>query len=298
MKASLEAIGSGLFRSLKSWKGGIIAWLFSLITVSFIAFPLRKVLINGFGDSMATSDFYDGFDPEIFSSLGTQLDSILSFLSAGTIFFILAGFVVNAFLTGGLFDSVGKGSGRFSCPEFFRAGAKYFGSFLTITFFMSIVMIFLVAVITGLSAIIIESSQNISEKSAFLIYLTGALVFVLIVMPILILITDYARAGIASNYTASVFKALGFGICLTFSKFWPSYTMILILFIIQFLFFSLASRIIPYLRPVSTGGILTLFLLSQVFFCTRIFLRILRYASVTSLMEKHSEKQIKGDIIT
>ena len=44
-----KSIKSGLFRSLKSWKGVLIIWICFLLLVSIYSLPLRNMVRSGFG---------------------------------------------------------------------------------------------------------------------------------------------------------------------------------------------------------------------------------------------------------
>jgi hypothetical protein len=61
------------------------------------------------------------------------MGSILSFFSAGLVISLLVGFFLQSFFAAGLFNCQRKYIVAFSFPEFFRAGAKNFLSFLIIS---------------------------------------------------------------------------------------------------------------------------------------------------------------------
>jgi hypothetical protein len=60
----------------------------------------------------------------------------------------------------------------------------------------------------------------------------------------------------------------------------------LLVVIIQLLFGWLVLEILPSWHPSTGGGIVVLFLVSQLLFIIKIMFRTLRYASVTSLMQQ------------
>jgi hypothetical protein len=280
-----SSIKSGFGRSLKSWKGVLIIWFYFFILVSVLAIPIRGGLISGFDRSMITDKLTDGFNLEVFADLGSNLKSLLSFLSVGVLLVLLIGFLIHAFLTGGLFNSLKKEPVNLSASEFFGAAAKNFWSFLIIILIITVIINFLSGVIIGVPMAILSASETISEKTAFSIRIAAVSIF-LIPLPILLLVADYARAWKVVNEKASCFKALGFGFSQIFRKFWPSYTMMLILLLIQVLFGWLVFRILSAWKPVTGGGVFLLFLFSQFLFYIRLLLKTWRYASVTVLMEK------------
>jgi hypothetical protein len=60
-----------------------------------------------------------------------------------------------------------------------------------------------------------------------------------------------------------------------------------IVIIIQFLFTWVAFIVISGMKSFTGGGLLLLFLLSQILFTVKIFLRTWRYGSVTAMYEHH-----------
>jgi hypothetical protein len=280
-------IRTGFYRSLRSWKGVLIIWFFSLILVAILAIPLRGALKSSFGSSMITGKLAEGFNIEVFSDLGPALKSIMSFITSGFMFLMLMGFLMHIFLAGGLFNSLKKETVKFSSSEFFRTSAKNFWSFLVITVAVRIIINFISGLLILIPLVFLGLSREVSEKTIFLILIAGSILF-LILMPLFLLVADFARAWQVNNEKLSCFKALGFGIRQTFRKFWSSYPLMLIMLLIQGLFLSIAFSAIPSWRPVTGGGVFLLLIVSQLFIYIRLLLKAWRYAGVTSLMERLS----------
>jgi membrane protein YdbS with pleckstrin-like domain len=280
-----SSLKSGFCRTLKSWKGVLIVWLSLFLLVLVFIYPLRGSLSSAFGSSMIIEKLADGFDIEVFADLGSTFKSLMSFFTTGFIFIYLTGFILNAFLTAGLFDSVRKGSGKFSSQDFFRAGAKNFWSFLIISLIITFIINFLSGVLIGVSIMIVSVSDTISEKSQFIIVI-AAIVVLLLILPVFFLAADYSRAWRASHENDSCFKAIGFGFSQTFNKFWSSYIMMVLLIISQILLGILILLILPAWKPVTGRGVFLLLIISQLLLYARLLLKNWRYASVTSMMEE------------
>jgi hypothetical protein len=275
---------SGFNRALKSWKGVLIIWFSMFILVMIFMYPLRGSLNSAFGKSMVTEKLVNGFDIEVFADLGPVLKSLLSFFTAGFLFVGLIGFVMNAFLTAGLFGTVKKDKGKFSSQEFFRASSKNFWSFLIILLIITAIINLLSCILIVIPVIIISLSDNLSDKSDYMV-IVYALVAVILCLPVFLLAADYARAWKSAHENDSCFKAIGFGFSRTFSKFWPSYIMMILLISAQVALGILILIILPAWRPVTGGGVFLLLIVSQLLLYARLFLKTWRYASVTSMLE-------------
>lgn len=280
-----SSLETGFYRALKSRKGVLIAWLTMFLLVLVFIYPLRGSLSSAFGSSMITEKLAHGFDIEVFADLGPALGSLISFITSGFILVYLVGFVVNAFLTAGLFGSVTKGNGKFSAQEFFRVGSKNFWPFIIISLIITIIIIFTTGILIVVPIAITSMSDAMPEKTRIAVVIaSGALI--LLLMPIFLLIADYSRAWKASHENESCFRAIGFGFSHTFSKFWSSYIMMVLLIVAQIVLGIFILLFLPAWKPVTGGGVFLLFFISQLLLLTRLLLKTWRYASVTSFMEK------------
>jgi hypothetical protein len=279
-----KALGSGCHRSLKAWKGILIFWFISLSLAAIIALPMKSAMKTGFGQSTITGKLMNGIDIEALSDLGTVYNSLVHYFTSGLLLLLLLWLLINAFITGGLFNSLKSNEERFSTGEFFKASARNFLPFLGITLIISTILIFLALVLVVLPFRGIVSPKNPNESVPWLIMYISVLFFILI-SQIFVLVADYARAWQVKNEKPACFRSLGFGFSRSFRRFLSSFPMMLIIWIIQALFVFLVLKVIGNWKPVSGIGIIGLFLLSQFLFYMRLFLKVWRYGSVTSLKE-------------
>ena len=287
------SIKSGISGSLKSWKGSILVWFSSLVLISLLAIPLRSIMITGFGNSMITDKLLPGINVEVFADLGASLKNLISSFSSGLLMLVLAAFLLNSFLTAGLFNSIKGSSGTFAFAEFFRASSKYFWSFITISLIISLIVLFLAVLIIIISVLVLTQTGGSTEEA---IFKTSAFIilFFLLILALMLLVADYARAWQVSHNRSASFKAIAFGFSLTFRTFKSSYTLMLILIVVQLLYGWLVLSLLPVIRPVTETGIILLFILSQSLFIIKIFLKVGRYGSITRMMELNT--QLPSDI--
>ena len=292
----LHSIKSAALRTMNLWKGALIIWFLSLLLVSMLAMPIKGALNSGFGKSMITEKLADGLNFEVFADMGAAFRSIMSFFSVGLFMAILVGFILNAFFTGGVFEILKESSGKFSAGEFFRASAKNFWSFLVISLIISLIILVLAFLIIGIPLSIVGQSDSSPEGALFQTGLIVLSIFFLL-LTVLLLVADYARAWQVTMDRNVCFKAIGFGFSQTFKTFLSSFPLMIILLVVQLSFGWLVLKILPGMRPATGGGVFLLFLLSQILFFLKIMLKIWRYGSVTSLMETNSEEKAKNTTI-
>jgi len=285
----IKSFISGVRTSVKSWRGILITWFLTLIIVSMLAIPFKGALKAAFGNSMITEKLAYGFNTELFTDLGSTLKVIVSFFSTGLLLVMFFGFFLNIFLAGGLFNGLRKDNNSFTFPAFFNSAAKNFWSFLIISLITRLIINFISGLVIAAPLIFISLNENISTKTSIIVASASGLISIVII-PFMLLVADYARAWQVKNEKSACFTAIGFGFSQAFSKFWSSYLLMLAILSVQILFIYVVFTTLPGWRPVSAGGIILLFLVSQILFFIRIFLKVWRYGSVTALMEENLEK--------
>lgn len=279
-----SCLKTGFGRALRSWKGVLIVWLGLFLLVLVFSYPLRGSLKSAFGSSMITERLADGIDIEVFADLGPALKSILSSVTSGFMLVYLVGFLLNAFLTAGLFGSVRKENGKFSAQEFFRSGSGNFWSFLIISLIITVILNFVMGIVAGIPIGIVSMSETMQESTRFAVLIAAGVVTLLLI-PVFLLAADYSRSWKASHEQETFFRAIAFGFSLTFSKFWSSYLMMVILILAQLALGIFIMIILPALKPVTGGGVFLLLIVSQLLLFSRLLFKTWRYASVTSMME-------------
>jgi len=279
-----SSLKTGILRSVRSWKGVLIVWFILYILVMVFMYPFRNSLGSAFGASMITEKLAGGFDIQAFTDLGSTLKSLSKFFTAGFAIIYLIGFIINAFLTGGLFSSLRNNSEKFSYQEFFRGCSVNFWSFLVISLIITLIMSLLSGIILLIPFGIITTSETITEKNAYTLVIS-AVAFLLMIIPLFLLVADFARAGKAANSNLSCFSALGFGFSHTFRNLKLSCILMLFLILAQIVLGILILSILPAWRPATGGGVFLLLIISQLMVYFRLLLKTWRYASVTSLME-------------
>jgi|WetSurMetagenome_2_1015567.scaffolds.fasta_scaffold34505_2 hypothetical protein len=289
-----RALFSGFLKSINAWKAILIFWFNTFLLISLITFPIKGAVKSGFGKSMITEKLTDGIDLSAVTDLLENTKNLIPSLSSGLFIFLLIGFLMNTFLSGGIFNSLKKSENKVSPSEFFAASSRNFWSFLVISLIISGIILFLGFLMVVLPVSITVQSKSHHEGAVFFTLLISGILYLISLM-ILYLIADYARVWQAGNENKACFSALGYGFTRTFGTFLTSFPVMLIAVIVQIIFALVAFGIIGHWEPSTGGGVFLLFIVSQFLVLIRILLKTWRYGSITSMaeiidpLEKHIE---------
>jgi hypothetical protein len=283
------AIKSGFVRTVAAWKAVIIYWLVSLFLSWMIMVPLKAGFKTAIGTSMITEKLTKGINIDVVGDLGRNFKSMISSLSSGIIMLLLTAILINIFLSGGVFNSLKQNAGKFSPSEFFRGSAINFWPFSMVLGLIYLIMLFLIIGVIVVPVSVVNSMENAPEGIVFKTLWISAALF-LVSGSILLLVADYARAWQVLKYRNMAFRAFGFGFSQTFRIFLASFPLMILVLLLQGFTIWIIYKLVSAFTPSNGGGVFLLFILSQLSLITRIFIRILRYASVTSLMELYPVK--------
>jgi hypothetical protein len=280
----LKNLLSGAVRSFKSWKWILIIWFSSLLMAGFLVLPVKAAFSNVLGPSMITEKLKDGIDVEVLVDFGSNMSTIISSLSTGFLLVIILGFLMNVFLSGGLFSSLRNSECKFGSSLFFGQAGANFWSFLAITIIVFLLIFLLALLIIGIPVMIAQGSH--AEGTLYNTFKAASAVF-LILLPVFLLVVDYARTWQAASSGFACFKAIGMGFRQTFRNFFSSYLIMAVIMIMQLVFSWLVYSVVVNMKASTGGGLILLFLVSQVLFIIRLLLRTWRYGSVTVMYEMH-----------
>lgn len=273
------AIRTGIVRPGKAWKGILATWFVTLVFSSLLILPARSAMNSAYGDSLITGRLHGAIDAEVLAELGPSLGNIISSLGMSFLLLLFAGFLINVFLSAGLFAGVSHFR-----TGFWTAAGAYFWSFLVIMLIVGVIMLFLLFFALFAAAMISGIDNIMSEMKLIRAFLVAGAVF-LFILPVFILWADYARAWQVRSDSNRPFTALGFGMKQTFRTFFSSWIMMALLLIIQAAYWWLAMKVLPGLYSGWEGSVNFFLLAAQIAIIIKIFLRVLRYSCVTAAME-------------
>ena len=274
-----KAITVGFGRAARSLKAILIIWIFSVIGISILSLPVKSAVMTDMGNSMAPEMIKDSFSIDFWTGLDVSMPLLGGFVK-GMAYLIFIYFFLNAFLTGGLFDSLRSNVCRYPLKFFFKASAANFFSFLTVTLLVVLMIVFSAALIIGVPVLIARSGDR-GDAALFGTIRIARIVYFLVI-PVFLLVADYSRSWLAASNNKLIFKSLGYGFRATFSSFLSSYIFMILLVALQLVFLFLVTKLLNF-TPESIGGLFIFFLFSQALIIIKLFLRAWRYGGVTTL---------------
>jgi hypothetical protein len=291
----LSALRSGLSRTIKAWRSVLIYWFVSFLLVSLIVTPLRSSLNATLDKSMITEKLATGLDVDVLGDMGTAFRSMSAALFSGFIILLLVASLTNVFISGGIFDSVRSHRDNEPKHNFFSACSSGFWSFLIITLVSYLMIIAILMIVIIIPVAVGISSFSDSEGSLSAMLKETPIVFAAL-LAIILLIADYARAWQSANEGIQPFKAIGFGFRQAFGSFTLSFPLMILILVIKTGLIFLIYKLVAGITPVTDGGLIWLFFISQLLEISNVVLRVFRYASVTSLLELRKPVPQAGEI--
>lgn len=289
------ALRSGTVRASNAWKGILISWFITFLLALFVSGPVKSLVKSSLDNSMIAERLATHLDLEVLQDPGMHLNTLISVIIRGFLLLVPLSIIINSFLSGGLFRSLKSTSPKFSASSFWKSSSEYFFPFLIISMIMSLIILVLGVLVLGVPAAIVASSGDLSDV-AIIRTLIVSFIVLLLILTIPVLASDYARAWLVSTDIKKPFRAVGFGFRQTFRHFSSSWLIMIIFISVQLFYMLTALRIVSKLSPATYGSIILLFLVSQLFLFGRIYLRVIRFGCITSLMEINAEKHAKETI--
>jgi len=289
----LYNLKTGAVSSLRSWKGIVLNWLILFILISLVSLPVRSGFKSMLGSSMVTELLQDSINADVITDLLQPFMDMFSALTTGFFLIIILSFFLNAFITGGLFTIL-----RDSVPEkkasvFFSGAAANFWSFLVIIIINIMIFSLVTGIIIAVPFVLLSAGKS---ESSFMStggsFMRIAFIIAALLIPLMLLTTDYARAWKADRPEAGAFSAIGFGFSKTFKSFFTSYPMMLLLVIIQAAFGWLTVSKLLSAKPSAGGALFLYFILAQILFIVRLWFRAWRYGSVAAAMQESETKKL------
>lgn len=273
----------GFLKAMRLPKTVVLLWIISLVGSILVVAPLERnigIILDG---SLVAELLYDGEDAVAYSDI---LHAILPALSSFSISFFIVGviiFLLNTFITAGLFRVLtGKWRKRYKTGIFLKGADRGFPSFL----FVSVASGFIISLLIIILLLIpfLFAFVNGAGTRALDIILYCGLLLLFLLTPVVLLTADYARVIITSDKWTRPFTAIVDGFSLLRTNFMKKWLIMAIMLTLYLIISYITMKIAPYSQS-STGAILILLIISQIFVFINTWLKIIRYGIVMALWE-------------
>jgi len=266
-------IGFGTLRRVHGL--ALVLFIIYLVVAALLALPMGQAIASFTGYSLAADRLWTGFDALWHGEFTYYYENFLSgygiLLAWSAILFLL----LNSILTGGAL-SVFAGGGKPGYLRQFGQGCGRFAGRMHRLWACSLIpylLVFLIFVV-GLGRLRTPLADRVQDEWPLVIFGFGQFFLLLLALGLVNLLFDYAKVAVVVDDERSVLRGLGWGTRFVASNLWLTCATYVLLVLAAGLLIAAYLAVTSQFR-ISSGLLLLLwFLLAQVFFYFRIFLRL------------------------
>ncbi|HWP83530.1 MAG TPA: hypothetical protein VNN76_12860 [Bacteroidota bacterium] len=257
-------------------------YVLNLVPSFVLAWGFRSALLQGFGDSMSIEALRGEFDFTVFFDFlnhhGDALTPVYAQIVVGLCLYLL----ISVFTTGGVLTVLNGVEG--TLRNFFSACGDLFARFFRL--FVTYAAVALAAGITTalflgiVYELMTEGAESEKPEVLWLFALVGIWVAVILVIS---LIADYAKIDTVLNDRGKMVKAFWRSTKLVLKNFLPVIGLQVLLILLIVLLIGVYWGVERLLDTSSAWGVVLLFIIQQAFVGSRIWVRVLSFASQREL---------------
>lgn len=262
----------GFLKTVKLPRMLFILYFANIFTALLLALPFMGVLKNSFGKSRIVADLLTGFDFTAVSNLMYEHGDAILALFGGIKWLLIAYFLLNIFLTGGIIGTFNKE--KFTTSNFFGSAAYNFFRFFGLNLLVLLVQfIFILIVYIPLIAVLKSVSEGLESEMTLYYIAIGGFIFHALIFLIISMIGDYAKFFLVLDNSFNVFKGFWKGLKYVFGHFLKTFFLYLFLLFIPAVIMYLYLYLEKDIKMATGVGILIVFAMQQAFIFLRSFLR-------------------------
>jgi hypothetical protein len=297
----MSIFGTGVHTLLKNKKLIFIFYALNLFSALIVALPLRSMLDNFAGRSLAGKALAEQFDLSlVFEMMNKNAAAapvtIILLMIAGSVYWLM-----HLFFSGGAYGLFLRDE-RYATAEFWSLSGQFFGRFIRL-FLWSIPLFAIFYSLQFLETAFVrivfgkDPYQNIVYWGAIVRTGLGYLGILLY-----LLVFDYARIHTVHTDERKMRKALWCGVVFLFRHFFVAFALGVAVFLAEMLILVLYNPLAGALLSPNAVTVFFLFILQQIYIIARVKLRLLLYAMQSSYYlnvspEPSLETNLPGDII-
>jgi hypothetical protein len=252
-----------------------------LVAGLLLAIPFLALARVAGGNSLLPAELMKGFDATALRELLASGGQVFQFYLKSLIPWMMAFFLLQVYLTGGMIGWISNPRGRFRVRTFLKDSNRLFFGFFKLSIWVLIWQA-VIAFIIWLAWVLLAGSRDlVSDRTLVHSFAIAALVHLLCILFILML-ADLARSGLYLLDSRKPLKALWQSVKLLVRRFSATYPLTLLLMLAP----GLLIILFYWFRSGITAGnawvLLGVVLIQQLFILARIFFRTWRLASTFS----------------
>ncbi|MDX9929867.1 MAG: hypothetical protein RBS37_08485 [Bacteroidales bacterium] len=277
---------AGFGKSLRTVRVIILMWTVSLAGHILVFIPLMRNLEMILDGSIIPELFYDGFYLEIFNDVMRAVMPAFTTFSIAFFLITIIIFLLNTFLTAGLFRLLaGDWRKPYGRRAFLLGADRGFGGFLFIAIVAGSILFLLFAILVPVPMAFTLFSMA-GNREIMIVGMAGGTLF-LIISPFVLLVADYARVLLTADKWLTPFRAMVEGFQCLRGRMLKGWLVMAVLLALSMAMGWSAFRLAASGR--SQTGFLWFLLpvLSQALFFIGIWVKVIRYGTVTAFHEGH-----------
>jgi len=262
-----------------------LLWIISLAGSLLIVAPLERNLGRLLDGSMASELLYDGFDIDVFADIMYAVMPAIASFSISFFLVTLLVFLANTFVTAGLFRILaGSWKKPYKWKTFFLGADRGFLGFLFIAIIAGVSIILLLLILAGIPLAIAFAA---GAGYTLVVIIGSVAAFLLILaLPVVLLTADYARVMLTADKYLGPWKAIVRGFKKVGKRLWKAWVAMIIILIVSALVGFIAWKFTLPSQAVTGGGLFLLLIISQLFIFLKVWIKVIRYGTVTAMEER------------
>lgn len=279
-KTAMAAIFGGLRTVSHAKRLAVLLWVFFLLIAGSAATPAAAVIARSLGHSKWTEELLRGLDPSwvaetLFDTHGCVAPAVPVVFGL-TLAMVLIGHLL---IAGGAIAVFTSDDRHYTAARFFEGCGRYFWRFFRL-FLLSLILCGIALLINSVLKALQQAiwGEGMVETPVF--YSTRIRICLLVFLLVVVgMVTDYARIRLVVEPGRSAIRAMSWSIKFVLRNFGRCLLIWIVLMLLGAVLYLLYGRIAALAPQGSLGGALLLAGIQQVYVMSRLWLRLVFWAS-------------------
>lgn len=274
-----NAYSQGFKETGKNLRVLILLFAINFVLAILAIKPLMNLITDGFGNSLAVTELFHGFNYIVINDFLAQNKHLYTFVTAILLVIIPLYWLLSVFFSGGILHTLNRNS--YTLTTFFNGAVANFLRFLAVSLtFIILQVLFALAVFGILSSTIENFSNTANSEISIFWYVFSFFISFSIISLFLQSISDYTKCYLMLNASNNILKAIWRSLVFVVKHFLNTFFLKLLLSLTPLPVFYIWYKITYDMAGATWLGLIVLFVLQQTFVFFRVFMHVWSYASV------------------